>query len=796
MHITRRIFPALIAASIPAAILSAQVITYPAPEGTEASPHYRVEVLQEGKSYRPFVYVSHAQFPRFNRSETTSYSIFSFTGKATILITKVGGDFRECTILPSSYGILAEKEGPTAVFTMEGPQKVAVEFDGDITHPLLLFADEPEMDIPSPDDPDVIWFGPGNHTPDKAIVPESGQTIYLSGGAVVNALIRASDVSDVTVRGKGILNGRIFGHTGGRHILFSGNCRNITIRDITIVDSPGFYVTTRGTGTHVRNIKGLGWWFNTDGIATGENSLIEDCFLKCNDDAIKLYHSNTEVYRTTIWQMENGAPFQISWNMPSDNSHFIVKDCDVIHCDHAWDNPNTAVFDAIHGGRGHMSDYLFEDIRIENCDWRLFSIQVRPNKFSRSDTLGRISRLHFKDISVVTPDGNPMKRINLFQGYDRNSMVTEVVIENLRINGELIRDANQGRFEIEPNTTAGFRFVATGEDLPVKCEASKPERNVFRWENPIWNTGLNSYGASDFFIWKKDDKYFLLATEVPNNEWGQRGIILYSSHDLVHWIEDTYLINRRSVDVDAWYKDGFGQPELHRINGKYYLIFSAYNHKNNPYGRTGLCVAVADDLRGPYRIMNPEASLTYGSNFTLLLDGGEVYAYWDLDGRFYTARMDTEKGTFASEPHLFLGPEQMGDDYRFLDAPCIYKRDNTYYLISSSFYAGYVIRVRYFTSYTPEGPWTMEPEPLMVWKEDEADMEVKMPWPKETPFPPPTQVIFHHHLFTGPGNKTYIAYHSSEKYSEPYLVIEPVEFDPTGRILLPANKEVRQKVEW
>ena len=770
------------------------MIIYDPPRGTEASAQYVVEVEQEGKVVRPFVYVSHAQLPRFNQSETTSYAIFSFEGPVTIRVTRRSGPFKQCRILPSSYGVRAEREGNTAVFTLDRPRKVAVEFDGDITHPLLLFADEPETGVPDETDPDVIWFGPGEHTPDGPIEPESGQTVYLAGGAVVNALIRASDVENVTIRGKGILNGRIFGHTGGRHILFNGNCSNISIRDITIVDSPGFYITTRGSGTHVKNVKGLGWWFNTDGIAPSENSLVEDCFLKCNDDAIKLYHSNTQVYRTTIWQMENGAPFQISWNMNSDNSHFIVKDCDVIHCDHFWDNTNTAVFAAIHGGGGHMSDYLFEDIRIENCDWRLFSIQIRPNQFARSETLGKISGLHFKDISVTTPDGKPLKRISLFQGWDGQSTVSDVTIENVRVNGILLRDARQGRFELEPNTTSGFRFIAEGGDPAESGKQKGDPDTVLEWENPLWRTGLNSYGASDFHIWKEEGTYYLVATELPNNEWGKRGIILYSSGDMIHWQEEAYLLNRHSIGADAWYRDGFGQPEVHRYKGKYYLIFNAFNDKNDPYGRLGFCVAVADELRGPYTILNPGEPLSYGANTTLHIEGERVWAYWDLDGHFYMAEMDLEHGKFISDVKLFLGPEQMGEDYRFLDAPCIYKHKKTYYLVSSSFYGGYVIRVRYFTSPTPEGPWTLEKEPLMVWLEDEADMEVKMPWPGDTPFAPPTQVIFHHHIFEGPGGRPFMAYHSSEKYSEPYLVIEPLEFDKEGRILLPANKKKHQKV--
>ncbi len=69
-----------------------------------------------------------------------------------------------------------------------------------------------------------------------------------------------------------------------------------------------------------------------------------------------------------------------------------------------------------------------------------------------------------------------------------------------------------------------------------------------------------------------------------------------------------------------------------------------------------------------------------------------------------------------------------------------------------------------------------------------------MPYPSGYSFAPPTQVIFHHQIFTGPGGKDYLAYHSSEKYSEPYLVIEPVEFTAAGALKVINNKAPQQSV--
>lgn len=774
------------------------IICYPSPEGLARSEHYRVEVFQDGTVEEPFVYYTTAQLPKFNKSKTTAYCIFSFTGKITVRVTRLQESFQSCRILPSAYGIYPEIRGNSITFSLDRPLKVSVEFDNDITHPLLIFSDEPESEIPSEGDPDVIYFGPGVHTLEEPVQPVSGQTLYLAGGAYVEGLIRARDVSGVRICGRGILSGRKFGHTGGRHILFEGKgSADIFIEGITIVDSPGFMITTGGPRTHVKNVKGIGWWFNTDGIAVGEEGLVEDCFLKCNDDAIKLYHSGTRVYRTTIWQMENGAPFQISWNMNSDNQGFVVKDCDVIRCDHAWDNTNTSIFNAIHGGSGHMSGYVFEDIRIENCDWRLVSIQVRPNKFSRSPRPGKISDITFRNISVETPGRQPLKRINLIQGYNGESTVSGFVFENLRINGKLIHSAAEGNFEIDPRTSSDIRFICSEplqpEDPPGKPKHERPR--ILEWTNPVTN-GLNSYGQKDFHIFQHDNFWYLTATEHPNREWGKRGVILYTSGDLIHWREDSYLINRNSLPEETWYRDVWNAPKVFRYGSQFVLVFSCRNDQYNPYGRLGMGLAISDELRGPYRVLTPDSALAIGSNPAMLVDDdGKAYLYWDRDGRIYGAAMDPLNAKFTSEPAEILGPETLGQHYRFLDAPFVMKRAGRYYLLYSSFYAGYVVRIRYMVSDHPLGPWEfLTSDPLMVFYEDEADMELKMPWSASHPFPPPTQVVFHNQIFRGPGNKYFVAWHSSEKYSEPYLMIEPVEFDRKGQIILKAHKEKLQRV--
>lgn len=434
------------------------VVTYPGPDGVTASDQYSVTVKQGGKQQQSFVYLCNAQ-QKTNRSKTTSWTTFSFSGPVTVVVTKLNGKaIKKCKILPSSYGIETRIDGNTVTFELDRPRKLSVEFDDDITHPMLVFADPLETDIPNVDDPNVIYFGPGLHKIGNRTI-QSNKTVYLAGGAYVKGRFKANNVQDVTIRGRGVLSGEDYPH--GK--TYDDNLINIEgqqttrvlIEGLTLVNSPLYNILIRGPRNTVRNVKMISWWFSTDGAYVEDHGLIEDCFVKVNDDAFKLYESNTTVRNCVIWQLENGAPFQISWNMPTDNSRFHVKNIDIIRMEHRSDQINLAAVDAVHGGNGHMSNYLFEDIRIENANWRLFYITLAKHEFAdRANRMGQISNLTFRNITAT----GSFQRKNAIKGWDADHRVFDVTFENLKINGKYIRNAAEGNFEIDPRTTKNIVF--------------------------------------------------------------------------------------------------------------------------------------------------------------------------------------------------------------------------------------------------------------------------------------------------------------------------------------------------
>jgi hypothetical protein len=434
------------------------VVTYSGPNGIAPSDQYAVKLEQNGKQYDSFVYLCKAQW-RTNRSKNNSWTTFSFSGPVTVSVTKLKVEtVKTCKVLPSSYGVKPRIKGNCVTFELDRPRKVSVEFDGDLEHPMLVFADALEIDVPNANDPNVIYFGPGLHEIGDTTIA-SGKTIYLAGGAYVKGRLKGYNVQDVTIRGRGVLSGEEYPHGSNySHNLINiqgGQTTRVLLEGITLTNSPLYLTLIEGANNTIRNVKMMGWYFGTDGAYVESDGLIEDCFVKVNDDAFKLYVSNTVVRDCVIWQLENGAPFQISWNMPTDNSGFLVQNVDIIRMEHRTEQINLAAFDAIHGGKGHMSDYLFEDIRIENADWRLFYLTLAKHEFApRDGEMGQISNLTFRNITAT----GSLPRPNVIKGWDAEHRVFNVTFENLKINGKYIRNAEEGNFEIDPKTTGNIVF--------------------------------------------------------------------------------------------------------------------------------------------------------------------------------------------------------------------------------------------------------------------------------------------------------------------------------------------------
>ncbi|MEV0715533.1 hypothetical protein [Asanoa sp. NPDC050611] len=442
-----------------------QLTTYPGPAGIPASDQYAVTVAQAGGPVPSFVYRSTAKKTDTNREADTSWTSFSFSGAVTVRVTKNTPGASGCLVRPYSAAVTTSFAGNTCTFTVTRPGNLSVEFQPEIhnpvLHPMLVFANPPEVDVPSPSDPNVRYFGPGVHNVGSSQPILSGQTIYVAGGAFVSAaFIATGAVHDVTIKGRGIISG-LFMDTGNQDLnknqpgmidIADQTSSNLLVEGVTFVDAPRFNVRALARYTTIHNVKTMSWWYSTDGMVGGNKSVLENNFVKSNDDSVKLFWGDTIARHNTIWQLENGAPFMISWNIHEDNSTFHVYDNDVIHAEH-YQIEKSGIFRALHAGSGTLSRYLFEDIRVENATFRLFNLTIDNNKwYDPSLGYGEIEQLIFRNIHAYTTYTKP----NIVRGIDSTHKMRNINFQNVYANGACLNNA--GTFDIDPATTNAVRI--------------------------------------------------------------------------------------------------------------------------------------------------------------------------------------------------------------------------------------------------------------------------------------------------------------------------------------------------
>jgi hypothetical protein len=456
--------------SIAAPHRAAQLTTYPPAPNQPTSDQYSVTVRQGHRSAQSVTYQVAARKTDTNLEQDTSWTSFSFAGRATVSVTKLAGTATGCLVRPSAAHIRTRFAGTTCTFSLTHAANVSVEFRPDTTnpvlHPMLVFANPPEVDVPPANDPNVLYFGPGVHDLGRGVQLHSGETVYVAGGAWVKAAFIGTGLHDVVFRGRGVVDG-LFLDTGNQDanksqpgLIDLADSHNVVVDGVTFVDGPRFNVRVLGSDVTVHNIKVISWWYSTDCIWAGSRSLVEGNFCKVNDDSLKPMTGPSVIRGNVVWQLENGAPFMISWNIKDDQSGFHVYDNDVIHAEHYWLSPQ-AIFRARHATPGHMSRYLFEDIRVEDATWRLFYLILEHNKwYDPALGYGQISQLIFRNITATTPFTMP----SVVAGIDPQHRVYDTTFEDVWMDGRCAAGAGDGNFSIDPATTDRIRIVRTAHD--------------------------------------------------------------------------------------------------------------------------------------------------------------------------------------------------------------------------------------------------------------------------------------------------------------------------------------------
>lgn len=379
--------------------------------------------------------------------QNASMAYFDMAGEVEVRVTKNNGDFRRVQVRPARAGIKPKITGKSIQFTLKQPQNLSIEFDGDRLHNLHLFASPIEQQLPDKDSPDVIWFGPGVHTPpagDQGVfrIP-SNKTVYIHGSALLQGKILIDHASNVKILGRGVIDmpERGFEITNSDRVLIDG----------PVVINPKHYTVYCGQSSQVQihNIKTFSAAPWTDGIDMMSCSEVDirGVFLRTSDDAIAVYGHrwdyygdarNISVTNSVLWA-DVAHPINIGIHgndkKPEVIENLLFKNMDILG--HDEDDRNYQGVMAITDGDDNLvKNVHFEDIRVDGVEeGMLFNFRVVYNeKYSYSPGRG-IEDISLKNISVTDSNLNT----SVIGGYDENRRVKHIVIEHVSLDGKKLK---------------------------------------------------------------------------------------------------------------------------------------------------------------------------------------------------------------------------------------------------------------------------------------------------------------------------------------------------------------------
>ena len=360
-----------------------------------------------------------------------------------------------------------------------------------------IFADEVKDYGVDKNDPNVIYFGAGEHDAGD-IVLSSGQTLFVDAGAVVYANVYAYEADNIRILGRGILD-----NSKKREvILFEANvennysavknakrehfvriecCKNVLIDGVTLRDSLTYNI--RPYCCHkieIRNVKLIGnWRYNSDGIDMHncDGVLIENCFIRTYDDSICVkgrentgyiadanglegssrsieYFKNVRVRGCTLWN-DWGKVLEIGAETCADEIYDVVfEDCDIIHVTMSPLDCNNVDYADVHG-------LIYRNINVEYDDV-IPQPKIQPNDSARYEDMdvdknfnppliwcavqfhkeysgggtrrGKNRDFLFENIRLIS---NKPPRF-FFKGFDSEHGCDGMVIRNVTWNGEKV----------------------------------------------------------------------------------------------------------------------------------------------------------------------------------------------------------------------------------------------------------------------------------------------------------------------------------------------------------------------
>jgi hypothetical protein len=424
---------------------------------------------------------------------THTYVNFETAGPVEIEIARFNGKpIRGAAVHPQRKASVCSVKDGKVVVRLDQPCLVAVDIDGQMDgqdtgkgykgppiHTISLFANAPLDGKPKPHDPGVLtvkpgenppsdgpwttlYFLPGVHDVGLAFPLRANRNYYIPGDAMVYGTLSNTKWGDghhIRIFGHGTLSGARTKHpkyvepaiSENEHGLYRPievvGTTDTRVEGITIADSAThslmlIHPYKAGHPNEVKWTKIFTWRANGDGINPFGNTLIEDCFLRTQDDS--LYVNGLGIRRTVLWNDANGSSFVLSALPQLADRKLLVEDCDVIYARAKWHHwSGGRVFNMRgEGGRAAGARVVFRNINIEDPRPTLqqfFICMTMPEPYSKDAEqrgAGDLSGILFQNISIAAPSvlGEPQ----ILWGQ-ADARIRDLTFENLTIVGKPVR---------------------------------------------------------------------------------------------------------------------------------------------------------------------------------------------------------------------------------------------------------------------------------------------------------------------------------------------------------------------
>ncbi len=430
----------------------------------------------------------------------TQAVIFDFEGTVHLDVTIKETVITSATLRPSVYGISPAFSEHTISFDLTHSGNYVLEYNDNSETALQIFANpiekNPITEEDAKKDDNIIYVGPGIY--DAGVFPiKNNTTIYLAGGAYVYGQFSAEGVSDVTIRGRGIVSGSIYNRNSSNEYtipVVMRKVKNLTIEDVAFFDPAGWTLHLwKCENVKVNNVKIITARSNGDGISIQSCSDVEvnGGYVRTWDDSLVVKNSdmgstnNINIHDVVVWtdlaqSMEVGYE---TYGPTMNNIKF--ENITVVHAMHK------AVISLHNCDQAKISNVTYKNITVEDAeclgddrgdkenDFLIdFTIAYNADWTKSGDKRGSVDGVNIENVKVYKMADSVCARM---RGEDSDSALKNIEIKGLEIEGKQITSATElglAANEFVSNLTFETTEKVRGASITLPYKSALTDNNV------------------------------------------------------------------------------------------------------------------------------------------------------------------------------------------------------------------------------------------------------------------------------------------------------------------------------